>query len=124
MQAFEALKGRRAWQSKLKIPLAAGPAYGQGLVVVASHDGDIIALDAADGSLRWKSAVGSEVLATPTVARNRVLLRAVDGSLRALDAETGIQSWFVEQNVPRLSVRGTSSPVVTEGVVLAAVTRR
>jgi len=88
-------------------------------VVVASRDGDIVALDAADGSLRWKSAVGSEVLAAPTVARNRVLLRAVDGSLRALDAETGIQSWFLEQNVPRLSVRGTSSPVMAEGMVLA-----
>jgi len=119
VSAFEALKGKRAWRAKLDTPLAAGPAYGDGLVVVSSRDGDIIALDAADGSLKWKTRINAEVLSAPTVARNRVLLRAVDGTLRALDAETGIQSWFVEQNVPRLSVRGTGSPVVAGSSVLA-----
>jgi outer membrane protein assembly factor BamB len=119
VSAFGALKGRRAWRTELKTGLSAGPAFGNGMVVVASTDGEVIALDAADGKLKWKSKISAEVLASPTVARDKVLLRAVDGSLRALDAGNGIPLWLVEQDVPRLSVRGTSSPVVNGPNVLA-----
>ncbi len=117
--AFDALKGRRQWRNDLKTTLSAGPTFGGGLVVVASRDGEVIALDAADGNLKWKSKINAEILASPTIARNKVLLRAVDGSLRALDASNGIPVWLVEQQVPRLSVRGTSSPVVSGANVLA-----
>ena len=117
--AYDALKGRRQWRTNLKTGLSAGPAFGSALVVVASRDGEVIALNAADGTLKWKSRINAEVLASPTVVRDRVLLRAVDGSLRALDASNGIPVWLVEEDVPRLSVRGTSSPVVSGSNVLA-----
>jgi outer membrane protein assembly factor BamB len=117
--AFDALKGRRQWRTDLKTTLSAGPAFGSGVVVVASTDGEVIALDAADGKLKWKSKINAEILASPTIARDKVLLRAVDGSLRALDVGNGIPVWLVEQDVPRLSVRGTSSPVVSGTSVLA-----
>lgn len=119
VSAFDALTGRRNWRNELEVDLSAGPAFGAGLVVVASRDGEVIALDATDGQLRWKSRINAEVLAAPVVARNRVLVRAVDGSLRALDARNGIPSWMQEQEVPRLSVRGTSLPVVHGSIVLA-----
>lgn len=117
--AYDAVKGRRKWRTNLKTGLSAGPAFGNGLIVVASRDGEVIALNAADGQLKWKSQINAEVLASPTVARDKVLLRAVDGSLRALDASNGIPVWLLEEDVPRLSVRGTCSPVVSGSNVLA-----
>jgi outer membrane protein assembly factor BamB len=116
--AFEAKQGKRLWKKKTKLPLSAGPAYGEGLIVLGSNNGDVIALSAADGTERWRTVVSSEVLAPPAITRDLVLVRAVDGKLIALNIETGGEAWFVQQSVPRLSVRGTGAPVVAkDGVV-------
>jgi outer membrane protein assembly factor BamB len=116
--AFEATKGKRLWKKKTKLPLSAGPAYGEGLLVLGSNNGDVIALNAADGTERWRTVVTSEVLATPAVTRDLVLVRTVDGKLVALNIDTGGEAWFVQQSVPRLSVRGTGSPVVMNDAVV------
>ena len=118
VSAFEAVKGKRLWKKKTKLPLSAGPAYGEGVVVLGSNNGDVIALDAVDGKERWRTVVSSEVLAPPAVTRDLVLVRTVDGKLIALSIETGGEVWFVQQSVPRLSVRGTGSPVVTKDAVI------
>lgn len=116
--AFEAVKGKRIWKKKTKLPLSAGPAYGEGLLVLGSNNGDVIALDAADGKERWRTVVSSEVLATPAVTPDLVLVRTVDGKLIALNIDTGGEAWFVQQSVPRLSVRGTGSPVITKDSII------
>jgi len=116
--AFEAFKGNRRWKRKTKLPLSAGPAYGDGVIVMGSNNGDVIALDAKDGSERWRTRVSSEVLATPAVTSELVLVRTVDGKLVALNIDTGGEVWFVQQSVPRLSVRGTGAPVVLKAIVV------
>ena len=116
--AFEAVKGKRLWRRKTKLPLSAGPAYGDGLIVLGSNNGDVIALNAKDGSERWRTMVSSEVLAVPAVTAELVFVRTVDGKLVALNIDTGGEIWFVQQSVPRLSVRGTGAPVVMEDLIV------
>ena len=116
--AFEATKGKRLWKKKTKLPLSAGPAYGEGLIVLGSNNGDVVALNADDGAERWRTVVSSEVLAAPAVTRDLVMVRTVDGKLIALDIDTGGEAWFVQQSVPRLSVRGTGAPVVMSDAVV------
>jgi outer membrane protein assembly factor BamB len=116
--AFEAFKGRNLWRRKTKLPLSAGPAYGEGVIVLGSNNGDVIALNANDGSERWRTKVSSEVLAVPAVTTELVLVRTVDGKLVALNIDTGGEIWFVQQSVPRLSVRGTGAPVVMRDMVV------
>lgn len=116
--AFEATKGKRLWKKKTRLPLSAGPAYGEGIVVVGSNNGDVLALEANSGKERWRTVVSSEVLAAPAITRDLVLLRTVDGKLIALSIDTGGEVWFVQQSVPRLSVRGTGAPVVTKDAVI------
>jgi outer membrane protein assembly factor BamB len=99
--------GKQLWMKKLKMPLSAGPAAGFGMVVVGSSKGAVIALDAANGTQRWRSQVNSELLSAPAVGEKVVVLRSVDGRLRGLDGATGKELWQVEQQVPRLSLRGT-----------------
>ena len=47
--AFQLASGRQMWRTKTKAPLGGATAVGDGLVVVGSSDGDVIALDAANG---------------------------------------------------------------------------
>ena len=61
---------------------------GEGLVVVGSSGGEIVALDAETGAERWRAAVGGEVLAAPVLAGGIVVVRTVDGRLRGLRSRT------------------------------------
>ncbi len=66
-----------------------GPSVGEGIVVVGSSGGELIALDAETGAKRWQVATGGEVLTAPTVASGIVVVRTVDGRLRGLRVENG-----------------------------------
>lgn len=111
--------GRHVWDSRLKAPLSAGPAAGAGLVIVGSSKGEVIALDASTGLTRWRVHVNSELLSAPAISEKIVVLRSVDGHLRGLDTATGKELWSVEQQVPRLSLRGTSTPVIVKELAIS-----
>jgi outer membrane protein assembly factor BamB len=111
--------GKTVWLKKLKLPLAAGPAAGFGLVVVGSGKGMLVALDAATGQERWRTKVNSELLSAPAIGEKVVVLRSVDGRLQGFDSSTGKNLWQVEQQVPRLSLRGTAIPVIAKDVAIS-----
>jgi outer membrane protein assembly factor BamB len=111
--------GKTVWLKKLKMPLAAGPAAGFGMVVVGSGKGVLVALDAATGKERWRTKVNSELLSAPAVSEKVVVIRSVDGRLQGFDSSTGKNLWQVEQQVPRLSLRGTAIPVIAKDVAIS-----
>jgi outer membrane protein assembly factor BamB len=110
--------GRHVWVKNLKLPLSAGPAAGAGIVVLGSSKGDVVALDGASGRQLWRVHVNSELLSAPAISEKVVVLRSVDGRLRGLDALTGKELWSVEQQVPRLSLRGTATPVIAKELAI------
>ncbi len=111
--------GKPVWMRKLKLPLSAGPAAGFGMVVVGTSKGDIIAVDAETGKDRWRAHVNSELLSAPAIGEKVVVMRSVDGRLHGFDAGTGKDLWQVEQQVPRLSLRGTAVPVIAKEVAIS-----
>jgi outer membrane protein assembly factor BamB len=111
--------GRHVWTKKLKIPISAGPAAGSGMVVVGSSKGAVVALDAATGKELWRSRVNSELLSAPAISENVVVVRAVDGRLHGFNAHSGKEMWSVEQQVPKLSLRGTAVPTIAKEVAIS-----
>jgi outer membrane protein assembly factor BamB len=111
--------GRNVWVKKLKVPISAGPAAGSGIVVAGSSKGAVIALDGATGRQLWRSQVNSELLSSPAISENVVVIRSVDGRLHGLETHTGKELWSVEQQVPRLSLRGTATPIVAKEVAIS-----
>ena len=115
VRALDAGTGKEKWQADTELELSAGPGAGSGLVVVGTSDGDIVALDAATGKERWKARIPGEILAPPLVEGEHVIVRSVEGRLRSLSAADGKEEWLVEDLVPRLSLRGTATPVAVGG---------
>ena len=111
--------GKEAWLDKLKLPLSAGPTAGFGMVVVGTSKGAVIALDSATGKERWRARVNSELLSAPALSEKVVVIRSVDGRLHGLDAASGKELWQVEQQVPRLSLRGTAIPVIAKELAIS-----
>lgn len=108
--AVDANNGRTLWRTKTKAPLAGGTGADESRVVVGSSKGDVIALDANDGRELWRVKVGGEVLSAPLVIPGAVIVRTVDGRLRSLSPEDGRTLWELEQQIPRLTLRGAAAP--------------
>jgi len=117
--AFDAKTGKQAWRNKLEIELSAGPGVGDGRVVVATKDGVAILLDAANGAEQWRTNIDGESLARPLISGNFVVIQTIDNRILALSLFDGRQIWSVEQSTPSLTQRGSASPVIVGGTVVA-----
>jgi outer membrane protein assembly factor BamB len=111
--------GHHLWVKKLKVPISAGPGAGFGMVVVGSSKGVLIALDGTNGNELWRAKLNSELLSAPAIGEKVVVVRSVDGRLHGLDSHGGKELWSVEQQVPRLSLRGTATPVIAKEVAIS-----
>ncbi len=116
--AFARDSGRMVWSTKTKAPISGGPAASPDLVVVGTSVGEVIALTATDGKILWRVRLNGEILAAPAISDRAVAVRTVDGKLRALSPKDGHDLWTQEQQVPRLSLRGTSRPVIAGDLTL------
>ncbi|MCG6898662.1 MAG: outer membrane protein assembly factor BamB [Gammaproteobacteria bacterium] len=117
--ALDAETGKEQWQVKTGAALSAGPGVGSGLVFLGTSDAEVLALRAEDGTLQWKAEVSSEVLAVPQVDIDKVIVQTADGIIAALAVDSGEQLWVNDRSVPVLTLRGTSTPAVESGLVVA-----
>jgi outer membrane protein assembly factor BamB len=116
--SFEIKSGKTNWRVKTKLTLSGGPGLAYDRLFVGSSDGDVLALSASDGKELWRVKVTGEVIASPAATDAIVVVRTVDGHLRALNTADGHEVWATEQQVPRLSLRGTAPPVIVRDMVL------
>ncbi|GAA0198934.1 outer membrane protein assembly factor BamB [Kangiella japonica] len=116
--AFDRESGDIVWEVNLNEPLSGGISANAGLVAVGSKKANVIVLNVADGSEVWRKEVSSEVLAKPAIDGTMIVVRTADGKIFALDSNDGSQEWFYDRVIPNLTIRGTSAPLITNGVVL------
>lgn len=115
--AFNLANGRRLWHTYTETPLISGPSTSGNRLFVGSRDGHVLALDADSGKVDWRADLSSEVIAAPAATNQAVVARTVDGHVAALDTATGDRIWTIEGTVPNLTMRGTSSPVIDDGMI-------
>ena len=113
--------GKRVWRVKLKEEFTAGVGVGAGIAVVANNRAEIVAFDWAGGAERWRVNVNGEVLATPQVSAGIVVVQTSDGRLMGLNAGDGSNLWTYKYDVPILTLRGTATPRIVEGILYAGL---
>ncbi|MDB4260785.1 outer membrane protein assembly factor BamB, partial [Porticoccaceae bacterium] len=119
VSAIDVASGKRLWSTELDVAISGGVGYASGQVLVGSIEGEVYVLSAADGSVIWTATVSSEILASPQSNGEVVAVQAIDNQLFAFDAETGNALWQHEDDAPLLTVRGTSTALVTDRMILA-----
>ena len=119
IQARDIKTGDLIWETETDYSFSAGPGIGNNSVILASSNAEIVALDIETGEQKWVSLVSSEVLATPVISDQIIIVRTTDGKVFALSEEHGVQLWVFERSVPALSIRGTGTPIIVEGNVIA-----
>lgn len=117
--ALEPDTGNAVWRTELDMELSSGPGVGKDLIVVGAADGYLIALDANSGVERWRANVTGESLARPVIKDDTVAVFTIDNRLHALSVFDGSERWYVEQSTPRLTMRGSATPIVVGTSVVA-----
>ena len=120
LAAFDADSGRVRWDTELDIAISGGVGKFQDSLFLGGADGLVLRLNAQDGSEVWRVPVSGEVLAAPQSNGEVVIAQAYDGKLMAFDFATGEKLWTFANDVPVLTLRGTSTPIISNNIAIAA----
>ena len=112
--------GERVWLVKLERPLSGGVSFHNGSLYVGGADGSVLELSAADGRILWQATVSGEVLAPPAVSDDWVVVQTYDGKLLGFKTGADSPTWTVTSDVPVLTLRGTSVPLLLGTNAIAA----
>lgn len=119
--AIDKNTGATLWQVETGEPVTGGPGSGSGLVLIGTANAEVIAYSQSSGEEVWRKRVSSEVLSAPVASLDRVMVHTLDGKIIALNARDGESRWTYERKVPTLSLRGSSSPVVSGTLVICGL---
>ena len=117
--AIDAADGDARWRTSLERPISGGVGYHAGSLYLGGADGSVIQLSADDGSVLWEAAVSGEVLAAPAVSDDWVIVQTYDGKLLGFKAGAETPTWTYTSDVPVLTLRGTSTPMLIGGDAVA-----
>ena len=117
--AISAADGDRLWRVELERPLSGGVGYHDRSLYLGGADGSVLQLSADDGVVEWEAAVSGEVLAAPAVSDDWVIVQTYDGKLLGFQSGADEPTWTFTSDVPVLTLRGTSTPILVEGNAIA-----
>ncbi|MYD45341.1 MAG: outer membrane protein assembly factor BamB [Gammaproteobacteria bacterium] len=99
--------------------VSGGIGVGTGKVFVGTVRGELIALNMDDGSEIWRETLSSEILAPAAATSDVVVVQTSDGKMYALESESGETRWTFDTQDPIVTLRGTASPVLSDGLAYA-----
>ena len=117
--AISAAGGDRLWRVELERPLSGGVGYHDRSLYLGGADGSVLQLSADDGVVEWEAAVSGEVLAAPAVSDDWVIVQTYDGKLLGFQSGADEPTWTFTSDVPVLTLRGTSTPILVGGNAIA-----
>jgi outer membrane protein assembly factor BamB len=117
--AINAANGARLWRVELERPLSGGVGYHNRSLYLGGADGSVLQLSAEDGAVEWEAAVSGEVLAAPVISDDWVIVQTYDGKLLGFRSGAEEPSWTFTSDVPVLTLRGTSVPILVGGNAIA-----
>ncbi|MCL4157748.1 UNVERIFIED_CONTAM: hypothetical protein GTU68_062510 [Idotea baltica] len=119
VDSYNTKNGDLNWQIKLNVPLVSGAGGGNGLILIGTQQGEVIALDEMTGKFQWRKRLSSEVLTPPKASYDVVVARTIDGKMTGLSVDDGSVLWNYQRSVPLLSLRGASPEVLYDDMVIA-----
>jgi len=106
--------GREAWRADAGQTLSAGVGVGEGLVLVGTPKGEVLAFKSGDGQPAWQAKLSGEILTAPVAAKGVVAARSNDGKVYLLNAADGKQRWVYTRTLPALILREPGNMALTD----------
>lgn len=119
VRAVDRRSGKTLWKADMETDLSGGVDVHAQTLLLGSSEGEVLAVDATSGERLWSTRLQGEVLAPPQADGDVVVAQTYDGKLQGLDFASGDLRWTYDSDVPVLTVRGTGSPILRDGVAYA-----
>lgn len=119
VKSFNRQSGKTLWKQDLERELSGGVGVFEDTILLGSSDGSVISLTASAGSTQWTTRLSGEILSPPQGDGKTVVAQTYDGKLHGLEFGSGEKIWTYDSNVPVLTIRGTSTPILRNGIVYA-----
>ena len=119
IEAITLEKGKSVWNADLEQLLVGGVGVGDNAIFVGTATGEVVALNKQNGEVLWSIELGGEVLAAPQAKDGIVYVQTFDGQMLALKVEDGERLWSFRNNLPVLTLRGTSTPMIFRDSIIA-----
>jgi outer membrane protein assembly factor BamB len=122
--------GRRVWRTDVsperpsllsRTPparVSGGLVVREGVLYFGTENGQMFALEADSGDIKWEVKVPGEVISAPVIDEGLVVAHLGNGTVVALNEENGEEVWRHDDEVPPLSLRGSSTPAIAAGGVI------
>ena len=91
------VSGSLKWQFETADEVHSSPAVSDGMLYVASYDGNLYAIDIQSGQALWQSEVG-RAFSSPVVVEESIFVGSADG-LHALNRADGAERWHYKAQV-------------------------
>ena len=114
LKAIDRTRGKTLWKKDLETNLSGGVGLYENSLLLGTSEGVILKIDAGSGEVLWTTRLSGEVLAPPQGNGRVGVAQSYDGKLQGLDFETGEKLWIYDSNVPVLTIRGTSAPILQD----------
>ncbi len=121
VMGLDRLTGKVLWKQDLDTGISGAVGAGYGLVLIGTLKGEVIALDSVSGEEKWRARVNSEVLSAPVTNGDIVLVQTQDDTLYAFEAYSGNQRWVFNNTPAVLTLRGSSTPLLTNNLAIAGL---
>ena len=118
--AFNENSGKEIWTKELNVAVSAGLTISNGTLFLGTSKGEVLALNTTTKNELWRSQLSSEILARPAISKNILVAKTIDGRVYGLNAKNGVENWVYDRTVPRLTLRGSSTPLISNDIVITA----
>lgn len=116
---FDPATGRQTGNVDTRHQLSGGVGSGNGMLLVGTLKGEVLAYGDKDGKFLWKAQVSTEIISPPKADSGMVVVRTGDGRIFSLDAESGKRKWIYQGATPALTVRSFAGVLISRGMVFA-----
>ena len=97
-----------------------GVSVGYNSLFYVDADGIVYAHDANSGNLKWTKELEDVVLSRILITSTQAFLQTSSDILYGMDLQTGEIKWQKQAQAPLLSIRGTASPIIYEGLIFTS----
>lgn len=106
--------GKQLWRIETQQSLSAGVGVGEGLAVVGTPKGELLAFRTDTGQAAWSARLTGEVLTAPVLGAGQVAVRGNDGKVWLFNAIDGKQRWVYGRALPALILREPGDLLLTD----------
>ncbi|RTE66526.1 outer membrane protein assembly factor BamB [Amphritea opalescens] len=117
--AYDRHDGSSLWSVDLDTPIVGGVGVGPNHVAVTTESGEVVMLSAEDGVEMWRQQMSSETLSPVQMNNEMAVAQLQNGKLVAMNISSGERLWTYDSQIPSLTLRGTSSPIVAANATIA-----